>query len=66
MQHGVDIDLILVKDMLKGINEHKNVFHVTFMILKGYMLGIMGGGGGGHLSKTRCPLNQTIFKKHVF
>jgi hypothetical protein len=51
MQHGVDIDLILVKDMLKGINEHKNVFHVTFMILKGYMLGIMGGGEGDTFQK---------------
>jgi hypothetical protein len=60
MQHGVDIDLILVKDMLKGINEHKNVFHVTFMILKGYMLGIMGGGRGTPF-KNKMPIEPNNF-----
>lgn len=54
--HGLN----LVKDMLKGINERKNVFHITFMILKGYMLGI-GGGEDGTPFKNKMPIEPNNF-----
>jgi len=46
--------------MLKGINERKNVFHITFMILKGYMLGI-GGGEDGTPFKNKMPIEPNNF-----
>jgi hypothetical protein len=60
MQHGVDMDLILVKDMLEGFNEHKYFFSYCFYDTYWVYVKYHEGGDGSHF-KNKMPIEPNKF-----